>query len=205
MRLLLPLRDSRSGEPLGNSRRRGLLGNGRRRGLLGNGRRRGLLGRRRGIPSSVSTVPRGNIRHGRQRVHAELHPDDTSGSAGDRQRDVLYDIPGRDDLDLGECHYNGRKRPGAASASTGRTTSSSTRTSRSSAPISRRAAHTSARAALRSWPGTLRDQPLWTAGERGATLSYRSSRFCAARRLRAVASEMTFATASRIFARCAVE
>ena len=60
---------------------------------------------------SVWTGRRGSIRHGQQRVHVGLHIDDISGSEGDRQRGVLYDIPERDKLDLGECHYKWRKRP----------------------------------------------------------------------------------------------
>ena len=67
--------------------------------------------RRRGIQRSVWTGLRGSIRHGRQRVHVELHTVDISGSEGDRRRGVLYDIPERDELDLGECHYKWRKRP----------------------------------------------------------------------------------------------
>ena len=35
----------------------------------------------------------------------------SGGSEGDRRRGVLYDIPERDELDLGECHYKWRKRP----------------------------------------------------------------------------------------------
>ena len=63
------------------------------------------------IQRSVWTGRRGSIRHGRQRVHVELHTVDISGSEGDRRRGVLYDIPEGDELDLGECHYNRRKRP----------------------------------------------------------------------------------------------
>jgi hypothetical protein len=72
---------------LGNSRQRGGVGNSRRRGLLGNSRRRGFVcnSGRREITRSVCTRPRGNIRHRRQRVHANLHHDDSSGSEGDRQ------------------------------------------------------------------------------------------------------------------------
>src|SRR6266851_1277279 len=51
--------------------------------------------RRRGIQRSVWTGLRGSIRHGRQHVHVELHTIDISGSEGDRQRGVLYDIPER--------------------------------------------------------------------------------------------------------------
>ena len=64
-----------------------------------------------GIQRPVWTGRRGSIRHGRQRVHVELHDDDISGSEGDRRRGVLHDIRERDELDLGECHYHGRTRP----------------------------------------------------------------------------------------------
>ena len=67
--------------------------------------------RQRSIQRSVWTGLRGSIRHDRQHVHVELHNVDISGSEGDRQQGVLYDIPEGDELDLGECHYNWRKRP----------------------------------------------------------------------------------------------
>ena len=67
--------------------------------------------RQRGIQRSVWTGRRGIIRHGRQRVHVELHAVDISGSEGDRQQGVLHDIPEGDELELGECHQEGRKRP----------------------------------------------------------------------------------------------
>jgi hypothetical protein len=67
--------------------------------------------RRRGIQRSVWTDLRGSIRHGRQRVHVELHDVDIGGPEGDRRRDVIYDIPEGHELDLGECDYNRRRRP----------------------------------------------------------------------------------------------
>ena len=64
-----------------------------------------------GIQRSVWSSLRGNIWHGQQRVHVELYTVDISGSEGNRRQGVLYDIPKRDELDLGERHYNRRKRP----------------------------------------------------------------------------------------------
>jgi hypothetical protein len=63
------------------------------------------------LQRSVWTGRRGSSRHGRQRVHVDLHNVDIDGSEGDRRRGILYDIPEGDELYLGECHHNRRNRP----------------------------------------------------------------------------------------------
>jgi hypothetical protein len=67
--------------------------------------------RRRGIQHSIWTGRRGSVWHRQQRLHVGLHIVDISGSEGDRQRGVLYDISERHELDLGERNYNRRRRP----------------------------------------------------------------------------------------------
>jgi hypothetical protein len=67
---------------------------------------RATRAQRRGSQRSVWRGLRGSIRHDRQRVPVELHDVDIGGSEGDRQPGVLYDVPERDELDLGECDYN---------------------------------------------------------------------------------------------------
>ena len=70
-----------------------------------------------GNPAAVDPTlgldrPQGSIRHGRQRVHVELHIGDISGSEGDRRQGVLRPHTRRARLDLGECYNDRRKRPG---------------------------------------------------------------------------------------------
>ena len=64
-----------------------------------------------GIPRPVRTGRGGIVRHGQQPVHVGLHHHDTSGSEGDRQGDVLHDVPERDEPGVGDCHYNRRTGP----------------------------------------------------------------------------------------------
>ena len=53
------------------------------------------------------------IGHGRERVRTELRNFDISRSEGDRQEDVIYEVPEGDKLELGGCHRARRKRPRA--------------------------------------------------------------------------------------------
>ena len=46
-----------------------------------------------GDPTLGLGRPRGSSRHGRQRVHIQLHTHDLGGSEGDHRRDVLHEIP----------------------------------------------------------------------------------------------------------------
>jgi hypothetical protein len=63
-------------------------------------------GPRRRLERSVRTGSGGSVGHGRECVHFELHADDRRGSEGDRQRDVVDDIPEGHELGLGACHNN---------------------------------------------------------------------------------------------------
>ena len=79
---------------------------------LGSASEPGAWQRRRrwqGIQRSIWSGLRGSSWHGRQRVHVGLHHVDRGGSGGDRRRGVRHDVPERDQLDVGECHHNGRR------------------------------------------------------------------------------------------------
>ena len=63
------------------------------------------------IERPVWTGRRGSVRHGRQRVHADLHRIDSNGSNRDRQRGVHHHLPGGDELDLRRRHHDRRTSP----------------------------------------------------------------------------------------------
>lgn len=50
--------------------------------------------------------------HGQQHIRVGLHGDDSRGSEGDHQGDVLHDLRERDEPCLGECGDNRPARPG---------------------------------------------------------------------------------------------
>jgi len=58
----------------------------------------------RGSNARSGPAAGGNLRHGRQRAHIELHTLDISGPEGDRQDGVLDDISQGHNPYLGECH-----------------------------------------------------------------------------------------------------
>ena len=60
--------------------------------------------RRGRIERSVWAGGRRIIGHGRARVRIELRNFDISRSEGDRQEDVIYEVPEGDKLELGGCH-----------------------------------------------------------------------------------------------------
>ena len=64
-----------------------------------------------GSNAPIRTVGGRNSRHGQRRVLIQFHTDNAGGCEGDRQRDILYGIPERYQLDLGERDYNGTRRP----------------------------------------------------------------------------------------------